>query len=454
MTVNRKIFVAITSFVISLAAIFILVTHFVIKESFEAMVGKARGEEVEEVSNRFIQYYVHNEDSWEGVQQLVLGQTSLGNTSDISLLLLSKDRKQLYAEGTARDKLVTNLGIKRLLHQNGQTIAYLYYYDPEVANMSKLRIGIPISVTFLLSASAIVFVLISLLVAYWIAKRITAPLRKLITAIDRLGQGELGTQAPVLSNDEYGKLAVAFNTMSAQLLQTETTRRNLVADVAHELRTPLTIVRGKLDMIQHSGSTIEPVSLLPLQDELIRLSRLVDDLHLLSLAEAKKLPLEKKPTNMVDLVRRVMNHVASDAAQKNIHLSLENDAQEHLIQVDQNRMTQVMLNLLVNAIRYTPEGGSVTVAVQERSARQEENTKLMITISDTGVGIEPEQLVNIFNRFYRTDEARTRNSGGMGLGLAIAREFVLAHNGTLEVDSTPGQGTVFIVELKKKDPLS
>ncbi|BCU81926.1 hypothetical protein JIR001_17090 [Polycladomyces abyssicola] len=241
----------------------------------------------------------------------------------------------------------------------GETVAFLYYYDPEVAYISRLRTGILDSVTFLLLAGATVFILLSLLIAYWLSKRLTAPLRMLIPAIDRLGKGEFGIQAPVVTKDEYGKVAKAFNEMSEQLQLAENVRRNLVADVAHELRTPLTIIRGKLDLVQQSGRPIEPESLLPLQDELIRLTRLVDDLHQLSLAEAKKLPLEGKPMHIPALLRRIIDRINPDAERKGIEITLTCSTDTPTIHVDPNRMTQVFLNLIVNAVRYTPSGGTV-----------------------------------------------------------------------------------------------
>ena len=447
MTVTRKIFIAIASFVVSLAVLFVLLTQLVVQDSFEAIVEKNREEALDAISEQFVQTYGRIGSSWEGIQRIVLDNERWKKYPDASLVVLSKDRKQVYAEGTAVPRMVKNLGLKRDLSWEGRKIGELIYYDAEIADMSKLRIGISTSVTLLLSFFAVLFVLISLLTAYWIAKRITAPLRKLIPAIDGLGQGELGIQAPVLSKDEYGKVALAFNTMSDRLRRNEETRRNLVADVAHELRTPLTIIRGKLDGLQQAGASIPPESLLPLQDELIRLSRLVDDLQLLSLAEAGTLPLEKKLLNMTHLIRRVIEHIRPDAEEKNIALTLQVEADEKPIAVDPNRMTQVLLNLLVNAIRYTPSGGSAETTIRELPSPHGENSKLRIEISDTGVGMAPEQLARIFDRFYRADEARSREGGGAGLGLAIAKELVLAHGGTLEADSDPGRGSVFVVEL-------
>lgn len=449
MTVTRKIFLSIASFVTVVALLFVLVTHFVIRESFEAMADKTRGETLDALSEQFVGYYRLNGYSWSGVQGIKLDEAVLADKREVGLSLLAGDRTELYSLGATPPKAIKNLGIKRMLRTDDGTIAYLHYYDSEIADMSRLRVGIPVSVTFLLLAATVLIVLISLLAAYWIAKRMTSPLRKLIPAIDRLRQGELGVQAPVVSKDEYGQVADAFNAMSAQLRNNEELRRNLVADAAHELRTPLTIVRGKLDLIQQTGDAIEPESLLPLQDELIRLSRLVEDLHLLSLAEARKLPLELKPTNMAELAHKVVRHLESDAARKNVRLTLNVEADERPLRVDPNRMTQVLLNLTVNAIRYTPEGGSVAVNVQEEPSHGGSGSALTIAIADTGVGIDPEQLGHIFNRFYRTDEARARNSGGMGLGLAIAKELTLAHGGTLEAESRPGVGTTFVLKLPR-----
>ncbi|MDF2964103.1 MAG: Sensory transduction histidine kinase [Paenibacillus sp.] len=410
MNVSRKLFIAMASFIVAMSLVFVLVTHLVIRESLEVIVEKSRGEEIEVLSRELIGYYQKNGGSWEGVQPFDVPQSGIRNNSEeASFLLLTMDQNRIMAKGTANEKLVKNLGIERNIRMDGKTIAILYYYDPEVANLSKLRIGIPVSVTFLLSVSAIVFILISIWIAYWISKRITAPLRKLIPAIDRLGQGEFGIQAPVLTKDEYGKVAVAFNGMSKQLQVSEEVRRNLVADVAHELRTPLTIIRGKLDLVQQGGRSIEPESLLPLQDELIRLTRLVDDLHLLSLAEAKKLPYERKLTDISDLLNRIIDHVASDAGHKDIALMFKSDTDHTAIPLDPNQMTQVFLNLLVNAIRYTPSGGSVNITVEEESSAM-----LRITVADNGPGIDPEHLPYLFNRFYRTDEARARNTGNSG----------------------------------------
>ncbi|WP_248924026.1 sensor histidine kinase [Paenibacillus hamazuiensis] len=343
--------------------------------------------------------------------------------------------------------LIKRLGIRKPVERQGETIAVLYYYDPEVAMLSKLRIGIPISILFLLVPSAILFIGISVGVAWWLSHRLTAPLSQLLTAIDRLGRGEFGVQATVSARDEYGQVARAFNEMSRLIQNLEDHRRNLVADVAHELRTPITIIRGKLDLVQQSGRRIDPEHLLPLQDEFIRLTRLVDDLHLLSLAEAKKLPMNRETTDLPKLLRRIVERAAYDADQKRIRIHVSCEGEVPLIDIDPNRMTQVFLNLIVNAVHHTPPDGLITITIREEWPGQDETGYVRIAIADTGPGIDPKHLPYIFDRFYRTDEARARNIGGMGLGLAIAKGFITAHNGTIDIESTLGQGTVFTIRL-------
>jgi two-component system sensor histidine kinase BaeS len=454
MNVNRKLFTAMAAFIVAMSLVFVFMTHLVVRESLEAIVDFSKGTELDTMSKELIQYYQQNGNSWEGVQ-INRNLDSSGNHQEISILLVSSDDQEIAAVGeTPAAFLIKKFGIERKLKVNGQTIAIVYYYDTEVANLSKLRIGIPISVTLLLSVSAIIFILLSLLVAYWLSKRLTAPLRQLISAIDQLGKGKFGIQAPVSTTDEYGRVASAFNDMSTQLQRAEEVRRNLVADVAHELRTPLTIIRGKLDLHQQSDRPIDPENLLPLQDELIRLTRLVDDLHLLSLAEARKLPNEKKPTNITELLKRIIEHVTPDAELKEIQIKLASSTDITMIQMDPNRMTQVFLNLIVNAVRYIPDRGLIEVTIHEEAAAQDGQPILRITIADNGPGIDPEHLPYLFSRFYRTDAARARNNGGMGLGLAIAKELVLTHNGTIEVESSIGKGTAFSVRLPINTELS
>lgn len=450
MSVRRKLFFAMAFFIVGMGLVFAFVTQIVLKDTLHLMVESGKKIEIGEWSGPLTEFYESNGRSWEGIQtyaDVSMRKDKLAERS-ASIALLSQNKQTLLFFGDAEYNLVKRFGIESRLFADGNWIGSLYYYDKDADFTTKLRIGILDSTRVLLIIGTLGFVIISLLLAFWLSRRLTAPLRSLIPAIDRLAKGDYGIQTPVLSKDEYGKAAAAFNQMSVQLKQLEEARRNLVADVAHELRTPITIVRGKLELIQQHGQQIAPESLLPLQDELIRLTRLVDELHQLSLAEAKKLPLDRKPTDIHALLKRIVEHIAPDADNKNIRIELNCSSDTVTANVDSNRIKQVFLNLLVNAVRYTPENGLVRLSISaENRKRNKPGGNLLVSVSDTGAGIAPEHLPFLFNRFYRTDEARDRNSGGMGLGLAIAKEFISAHGGSIEVDSKPGNGTTFTVSL-------
>jgi len=451
MKVSRKLFLALASFILAMCLLFMLLTQWIVRESVEAAVDSTRGEFITSLSDSFIAYYGDHGRSWNDIGQVAFGENSKYADQQTGLLLLSLQNQTILHRGTPSEALIERLGIRKPLQWQGQTIGLLYYYDPDIAMLSKLRIGLPISVLMLLVPGALLFIGMCLVVAWRLSRRLTAPLRQLMPVIDRLGEGEFGVQAPVVLRDEYGQVAGAFNAMSRLLQEAETQRRQWVADVAHELRTPITVIRGQLELAQHSNGPIDPANLLPLQDELIRLTRLVDDLHQLSLAEAGKLPLERTPTDLEKLLSRIVDRLTHEAEQKGIRMTLSCNADSPVLLADPHRLTQVFLNLTVNALRYTPRDGRIGLAIQEEGAGEGEGESggIRVVVSDTGQGIEPHQLAHIFDRFYRTDEARSRNSGGAGLGLAIVKGLVAAHNGTIDVVSAVGQGTSFIVRLPR-----
>lgn len=445
MSVKRKLFLSMAAGIIGMALLYVFLTMAVVTGILRGTLLAGSEERAAAWSEHFASYYAANGQSWSGVQAAAEDLPN-AQESGASFLLASMEGGTLAAGGEAHEELVRRLGVRKPILIQGVAVAVFYYLDPILADRGIARLGISSSVTVLLLAGAILLVLLALLVAHAVSRRLTAPLQSILPAIDRLGKGEYGVQAPVLSRDEYGMVAGAFNAMSAQLKQAEEVRRNLTADVSHELRTPLTIIRGKLEWLQQQGRPVEPESLLPLQDELIRLTALVDDLQQLSLAEAKKLPLTRQPASVAALLRRVIARMEPDAEEKGIAVTLICDAEPPPIEIDSRRMAQVFLNLLGNAIRYTPAGGSVTVHVSE-SAPGGERPMLQVSFADTGPGIAPEHLPYLFERFYRTDEARSREHGGMGLGLAIAKQFVLTHDGSIEARSQVGLGTTIIVRL-------
>jgi two-component system sensor histidine kinase BaeS len=439
MSLHRKIFLSLVISIVGISSVFIFLTHLTVKNSIEAGIKETRGQEITELTKVLTTYYIENNHSWNDIEQLKVLQSI--HQDDSEIVVLDNDRQVILKIGNSPRKLVQNLGLNSELSKNKMKIGQFFYYDPEVANFKKIMIGIPISVIFLLLLSGSILVIISLIIAYRLSKWLAAPLRNLLPMIDRLGKGELGIQVPANTTDEYGKIIEAFNRMSMELEQAETVRKNLTADVAHELRTPLTIIGGKLDYLQQQGEMIKPESLLPLQDELLRLNQLVEDLRILSLAEAGKLTLNKIPTNMIDIANELISALKPIAEDKMISIHLDIQTNDTVVLVDPNRIKQVFLNILTNAIRYTPNQGTIYFRIDK------ENKDLKIVVEDTGKGIKPEHLPHLFNRFYRTDEARTRYTGGTGLGLAIAQQYVVSHNGKIEVSSILNKGTSFIIRL-------
>jgi signal transduction histidine kinase len=213
-------------------------------------------------------------------------------------------------------------------------------------------------------------------------------------------------------------------------------RRNLTADIAHELRTPLAVLRGNLESLQAGITPAAPETIAPLHDEVIRISKLVKDMETLALAETGNLRLNPQPIHLHHLLEQLAPAII-DAENRHLQVVIKTPNDLPPIQVDGDRILQVLLNLLQNAIAHSPAGGKI--AVQAEKAGEE----ICISVSDQGPGIPPDQLPYIFERFYRADKSRSRREGGMGLGLAIARSYVEAHGGRIWAESTPAGSTFY-----------
>ncbi|MBO9609341.1 MAG: HAMP domain-containing histidine kinase [Paenibacillaceae bacterium] len=292
------------------------------------------------------------------------------------------------------------------------------------------------------------FVVVGLLFSFWMSGVLTLPLRKLLTAIERVAQGDRDVKVEVPANDEYGKVTRTFNEMTERLREAEEARRRLVADVAHELRTPLSIMQLKLENMQQTGLSVPPEMLLRLHDEVLRLSLLVDDLHVLSLAESGRLALDRQPLDLAERLEQLVEDVKPEAEEHGLTVRFRTSAQPVTVMADTRRITQVFINLLTNAIRYTPSGGTIIVDIADRIVEPDRDYAC-VSVIDSGIGIPAEELAHLFDRFYRVEEARSRYSGGTGLGLSIADQFVKAHGGRIRVDSRAESGTTFAVYLPK-----
>ena len=282
---------------------------------------------------------------------------------------------------------------------------------------------------------------ISLLVARLMARGMTQPLRDMASAARRMETGDYSARVPTRSRDEVGRLAAAFNRMSGELENLEQSRRDLVANVSHELKTPITAIRAHLENLLDGVERPDPATLEVMLGQVERLGRLVDQLLDLSRLESGEVPLRVEELTLQPMVDELISEIGVALPGRGVTVTNGVPGDLPTLTADRERLHQVLFNLMDNAIRFTPEGGEVTV-----SARRE-NGSVEIAVSDTGSGISPEHLPRLFERFYRADPSRSRGDGGTGIGLAIARSVVEAHGGTIRAESLPGRGSVFTFDL-------
>jgi two-component system sensor histidine kinase BaeS len=305
----------------------------------------------------------------------------------------------------------------------------------------------------LLLYGAVIGAVIALMLGVLLSRTLTRPIRELTQATHAVSQGDLSQQVPVRSSDELGELAQAFNKMSSELSRSVNARKQMTADIAHELRTPLSLILGHAEAV-HDGvllPTRENFEII--REEATRLEHLVNDLRILSLADAGELSISLQTVEPQRLLQDVASTYQYQAQRKNITLDLDIASPLSSIEVDPGRMTQVLTNILDNALHHTPEGKKIVL-----SARAVDD-QIELAIQDSGPGLTKEDLERIFDRFYRTDTSRQREGavpGGSGLGLAIAKSIVQAHGGQLSAESNitsiqeTGKGLKVIITLPKK----
>lgn len=290
----------------------------------------------------------------------------------------------------------------------------------------------------------IIGVIMGILGGIVMSRRLSAPLSQLADVARKFGGRDFNQRLTLRGGSlELHEVANAFNDMAGALQQSEQLRNNMIADTAHELRTPLSVMESNLRALIDDVYPLTKTEILHLYDQTRHLSRLVNDLHELSLADAHELPFEKKDVDMVALIKQVADIFTPIAESESIRMTVRTYHEPLYVFGDSGRLSQVIHNLLVNALRHTPENGEITLGADKMDDR------VCITVSDTGVGIADEHLAHIFERFYRADKSRQRGSGGAGLGLAIGKAIIEAHGGQMTVTSqtTPPSGTVFTIQL-------
>ena len=297
---------------------------------------------------------------------------------------------------------------------------------------------------WLLIGGALLAGVLGVLLGLALSRNLTAPLQRLATAARAVANRDFSRRVDVEGSAEVAEVAQAFNEMTAALAEAERQRQNMVADVAHELRSPLSVLQGNLRAILDDVYPLDKAEISRLYDETLLLARLVGDLRELALADAGQLRLNLRLTDISQLIHSTVENLGLVAEAQEVALTAEMPDELPPVQADPDRLAQVLRNLLINAVRHTPPGGSVTVAATPRA------DALEIMVADTGEGIAPEDLPHIFDRFWRADFSRARDNrwaGGSGLGLSVAQSLVAAQGGQIWAESTLGEGTTLRLTL-------
>ena len=289
-----------------------------------------------------------------------------------------------------------------------------------------------------LAAGAAGILLVSL-----VSRQALTPIVTLTAAARRLGRGDLKQRVRSDGSGEVGELARTFNSMASDLERAEEQRKTMVSDVAHELRTPLTNIQGYLEAMQDGLVEPGPEAISTVHAQVLHLAHLVEDLRLIASAEAGTLSLDRNPESIEELVRTTVEGFRARADTSRVALALQLTPGFTPLDVDRTRITQVIGILLDNALTHTAEGGNISVSIDAKPA----NGDVRVSVEDSGEGMAPEVLGQVFERFYRADTSRARSTGGAGLGLTIARRLVEAHGGTIRATSTPGVGSRFEFDL-------
>lgn len=400
-----------------------------------------------------LENYYQAKGTWAGVQTVFgvgRGMGGLGGMMNQHLIVADSSGTILVNNqgDNIGDKLTaTQLDSAIPLIVDSRTVGYLYASGGmgislvnQQAILSRLNRAVWMA--------GLIAVGLGLLMALALAYTLLRPVRALTYAAQKLATGDLSHRVAVRGDDELATLGLAFNKMADSLQQAEASRRSMTADIAHELRTPLAVQRANLEALQDGVYPLTAENLAPIIEQNHLLTRLVDDLRTLALADAGQITLQRAPTDFTSLVQHLVERFQPQASAHQISLQFNSSPTPiPMISADSIRLEQVLTNLLSNAMRYTPDGGKIelTLAQTDGSVR--------LSIHDTGQGIPEDSLPYIFERFYRVDKSRARAEGGTGLGLAIARQLARLHGGDLTATNHAAGGALFtlILPVSKHD---
>lgn len=391
--------------------------------------------------SEMLQGYYIGHGSWDGVQSIFDTSEQL---QSLSTILLDKEQRVILDR---RPDPVLTVGSSYKI-QPGDFVLPLNIQNENIGtliiNSGSLEARLRLVLAVLLPAGVISFILglFLIVIAILLVRRFVNPLADVIYAARAVANGDLKTRILTEGPQDLRSLSESFNEMASSLERNDRERRDMFADIAHELRTPLSVIRGRLEGIIDGIYSADGSQVSLALEQTYLLERLVDDLRLLTLVETRQLHFEKKTVDLSQLTQHTLELFSAEAREKNISLLLEVLSADVKVEVDPQRMEQVIGNLVGNSLRYIPAGGKVWLTIQGT------DTGVELCINDNGPGVAGEDLPYLFNRFWRKDKSRSRAAGGTGLGLAIAKQLIEAQGGTIIAQNLDGSGLKIQIMLK------
>ncbi len=462
LSIATRLIISFLTIIVLTMLLFLVVTNRVVYNRFADLVVRSGNNFSHRVVPILEQYYQAN-GSWDGVEDLIFDRPGScaggfgrfrqdnGNVVMPGLMISAQDERFLLIDG---DHIIFDSNPDGIPINKPENLTK--FGTPVVVNGKQVGTFLVASTMGILNESQNIYiarvnrtliwvgaiaVLMVLIVALWQSRSIVQPLQEMADAARQLAKGNYQQRVQVERNDELGDMANAFNQMASDLSQQSEIRRQLMADVAHELRTPLSVLRIDLESMEDGLMEPSPENVRALQSEVSYLSNLVEDLRMLSSADAGDLKIEKTPVELNSLVREMVERQQNAARERKVKLTTSYPEKEVFVLGDSQRLSQVMVNLLSNAIQHTLPEHEINTKIEIKKMTAE------VKVTNYGTSIPTEDLERIFDRFYRLERSRNRDQGGSGLGLSIARSLIHAHGGKIWAESVQGESTTFKFSL-------
>ena len=456
MTIRRKLLIAFLFIAVLSSVVTTVLLSFTTRSLFDWYV-QSNTEARATQWQRLLAAYYTERGSWDGVGALIRSTQFVRGrggprhlmmppaTAGPERIILADQTGRIIADSSGTDigLFLTDMTIPSRLPitVNGEVVGSVAIVTGFQKGLMTLEAAFLRRMTTTSIIGGAIIALIGIGLAFIFSRHLSQPLSKLAIAARQMASGNFDVKLQVSTGDEMEEVAHAFNFMKDSLKANEEARHKLVADVAHELRTPLSVLRGNLESMQEGITEPTQETIVSLHDEVLRLSRIVQDLLNLGQMESGGFTLNLELTNIVEVITRVTSVFAAETDARGIRLETNIQGTLPNTQADPDRIVQVLVNLLANAVHHTPDGGEISVS----ASRIDDN--IVVSVTDSGPGIAKEDLPHVFDRFYRTDRARDRAAGGTGLGLAIVKGIITAHRGSIRVESEPGISTTFTFSL-------